>query len=136
MFKTILLPVYVHYTESLDRGLSTTGQPAYDDKKIRAVQIFEGISSYARTLLPDNLFDLVRQHAPKKLQRILDCRSTEASARIRIGRPSVEVLDFAKETGTDIIIVGLGESDLATYLSGSTATRVVQHATCPALIMH
>ncbi|HZL99779.1 MAG TPA: universal stress protein [Planctomycetota bacterium] len=48
--------------------------------------------------------------------------------------PDLGLLQLARERGADLIVVGThGRSGLAHIRLGSTAERVVQHATCPVL---
>lgn len=52
----------------------------------------------------------------------------------RLGRPYVEIVDAAKESGADLVILGThGHTGLKHVLLGSTAERVVRHASCPVL---
>ena len=53
-----------------------------------------------------------------------------------IGRPDTEVVARANETNAQLIIMGThGRSGLAHALLGSVAERVVQHSSCPVLIV-
>src|SRR5262249_10572008 len=53
---------------------------------------------------------------------------------VRIGAPFVEIISCAKETDTDLIVMGThGRSGLAHVLLGSVAERVVGKAPCPVL---
>jgi nucleotide-binding universal stress UspA family protein len=53
-----------------------------------------------------------------------------------IGRPESEIVARANETKAQLIVMGThGRSGLAHALLGSVAERVVQHASCPVLIV-
>jgi len=53
---------------------------------------------------------------------------------VRIGRAHSEIVDTARATGADLIVVGThGLTAVAHLLMGSTAERVVRHAPCPVL---
>jgi len=55
---------------------------------------------------------------------------------IRHGRPSEVLIALAEERGHDIIVVGrTGDSGLHLALFGSTANRLVQHATVPVVVV-
>jgi universal stress protein A len=61
---------------------------------------------------------------------------TELNFEIRKGRPSEEVIKYAKEHGMDLIVVGThGRSALASALLGSVANTVVLRAPCPVLVV-
>lgn len=50
------------------------------------------------------------------------------------GHPASQVCEYAEREGVDLIIIAThGWTGLKHFLIGSTAERVVQHATCPVL---
>jgi nucleotide-binding universal stress UspA family protein len=54
-----------------------------------------------------------------------------------VGEPAVEVVEFAREGGFDLLVVGShGRTGLRHALLGSTAERVVRRARCPVLTVH
>jgi len=56
------------------------------------------------------------------------------SSRVVAGFPFKEICRVAEEDNVDLIIIGThGRTGLAHLLIGSTAERVVQHASCPVL---
>ena len=53
---------------------------------------------------------------------------------LRSGSPIVNIVEYAKATGTDLIVMGThGRSGLSHLLLGSVAENVVRHATCSVL---
>lgn len=53
---------------------------------------------------------------------------------VRMGHAPSEILDTAKALGADLIVIGThGHTGLKHLLLGSTAERVLGHATCPVL---
>jgi nucleotide-binding universal stress UspA family protein len=59
-----------------------------------------------------------------------------ASALIRTGSAPQEIVEVAKSQGTDLIVISThGHSGLKHVLLGSTAERVVRHASCPVLVV-
>jgi nucleotide-binding universal stress UspA family protein len=60
-----------------------------------------------------------------------------ATAKVREGETAAEILDEAKETAADLIILGSrGVGGLSRLLLGSVARRVLVHAPCSVLIVH
>jgi nucleotide-binding universal stress UspA family protein len=54
-----------------------------------------------------------------------------------VGEPALEVVEFAKEGGFDLLVVGThGRTGLRHAILGSTAERVVRRAACPVLTVH
>jgi nucleotide-binding universal stress UspA family protein len=61
-------------------------------------------------------------------------RVTTAKA---IGEPAAEIVAYAKEQGTDVLVVGThGRTGLEHALMGSVAERVVRRAGCPVVTVH
>lgn len=53
------------------------------------------------------------------------------------GDPAEQILEFAKDAGADLVVVGSrGHGRLAGLLLGSVAQKVVAHAHCPVLVVH
>ncbi|HMJ66829.1 MAG TPA: universal stress protein, partial [Candidatus Binatia bacterium] len=61
---------------------------------------------------------------------------TPVQAEVRIGKPHHEIVSLAKVLGADLIVIAThGYSGLKHAVLGSTAERVVRHATCPVLVV-
>lgn len=83
--------------------------------------VFQELSGYART----ELQKLVEEAKKKGLP---------AREVVAQGRPSSEILRFAKEAEIDLIVLGThGKGVLDQALFGSTTERVVRNAPCPVL---
>jgi nucleotide-binding universal stress UspA family protein len=54
---------------------------------------------------------------------------------IATGRAYEEVLGLAKKTDASLIVVGAHKADLADYLLGPNAARVVRHAKCSVYVV-
>jgi universal stress protein A len=60
----------------------------------------------------------------------------EAEPMFRTGNPYEEIVNAARETGIDLIVIGShGYAGLGRLLLGSTADRVLQYAPCPVLVV-
>ncbi len=60
----------------------------------------------------------------------------ETEIVIRHGSPYGEVINYAKEAGVDLIVVGShAPKTPADYLLGSTAAKVVRHAPCSVFVV-
>jgi nucleotide-binding universal stress UspA family protein len=58
-------------------------------------------------------------------------------AHVRIGRPFLEIVSFARLHDIDLIVIGPhGESHLGQSFLGSTAEKVMRHSPCPVLTLH
>jgi universal stress protein A len=81
----------------------------------------------------------VAQEAAVRLQCLAQDEVEElipVQAEVRIGKPYNEIVSVAKKLGADLIVIAThGYSGLKHALLGSTAERVVRHATCPVLVV-
>jgi nucleotide-binding universal stress UspA family protein len=79
------------------------------------------------------------QSAKKRLESLMPESSRgggEITARLRSGKPYVQILDVAAHEQTDLIVVGLhGRNPIDLALFGSTTNQIVRQATCPVLTL-
>lgn len=60
----------------------------------------------------------------------------EFTTEVRTGKPFDEIIKAAKENDADLIIISThGYTGLKHVFMGSTAERIVRHATCPVLVV-
>lgn len=53
------------------------------------------------------------------------------------GYPVTQIVEYAKETGADLIVIGTrGRGELASFILGSTSHGVIQQAPCDVLVVH
>ena len=78
------------------------------------------------TASKDALRAFIDQHVPKNIP---------SRAIIAQGRAYEQILRVAGEVSCDIIVMAAGNPDLAQYLLGPNAARVVRHATCSVLVV-
>jgi nucleotide-binding universal stress UspA family protein len=82
---------------------------------------------------PSPLID--RQALNAQLHAIAAANSdVRIEARLAEGQAASAILDAAKESACDVIVMGThGRTGLSRLLMGSVAEQVVRHATCPVL---
>lgn len=67
----------------------------------------------------------------------LEAKGVEVVPDLRIGLPSQAILEAARERRPDLVVVGTrGHSAIHQLFLGTTARRIVQHASCPVLTVH
>ena len=74
----------------------------------------------------DALRAFIDQHVPNNVS---------SRAIVAQGRVYEQILHVADEVGCDAIVMAAGNPDLAQYLLGPNAARVVRHATCSVLVV-
>jgi nucleotide-binding universal stress UspA family protein len=78
--------------------------------------------------------------ATGQLEKLLPperCKPLKFKTEVRIGRPYQQIIEFARETQTDLTTMGVrgrGALDIAVF--GSTTYRVMQLGPCPVLTAH
>lgn len=61
---------------------------------------------------------------------------TDIQTDVLVGDPATEIVDFAKEIQTDLIVIpSHGYGGMKRMLLGSVARGVVRHAKCPVLVL-
>ncbi len=89
---------------------------------------------------PPELDESLREGAAQRLaeeEEALSGEGIDLVTDLRTGIPSQVILETARETEPDLVVMGTrGLSGLSHLLLGSTAERVVQKATCPVLTVH
>ncbi len=78
------------------------------------------------------------QKSEEKVKEIVDSLRDKFNVRgvVKIGRPHVEIIEFAKDEKVDLIIIGShGHTGVEQFLFGSTAEKVIRKASCPVLII-
>jgi nucleotide-binding universal stress UspA family protein len=89
---------------------------------------------------PPDFTEALQEAASGKLNEAAEAireKGVEVDSHLRLGVPSQVLLQTADEKEVDAIVVGTrGLTGIRHLLLGSTAERVVQHATCPVLTVH
>lgn len=68
--------------------------------------------------------------------RTLDRPGVTITSDVRTGRPAPTIVEFARERGIDLIVIGShGRTGVAHLLVGSVAEHVVRTAPCPVLVV-
>lgn len=88
--------------------------------------------------VPDDYDDEARKGAAKAVEQARTIATTAgASATVHVlaGDPSSALMDFCKQSGADLLVVGAhGMTGAARFLLGSVPNRCTHHAPCSVLI--
>ena len=80
--------------------------------------------------------DLLAQWEREAGARLEELKPTgvEANAVVRVGNPFHEIVEYAKDAGVDLVVIGThGRGAIGHMLLGSVAEKVVRKAPCPVL---
>lgn len=135
MYKTILVPIDLGQREKSGPMIDIARKLVDKGGRIILVNVVEEIPSYIVAQLPGGLLEKARARALDELKAIAAAAAIEPDCKVRAGAPYVAILANADEEKADLIIVGSHTPGLQDYLIGSTAARVVRHATCSVLVV-
>ncbi len=86
---------------------------------------------------PENIYSILEDEGRYAVQQVRDrAGDMPVETAVLAGHPSAVILEFAKEHGVDLIVMGtLGQSGIEEHLLGSVADHVIRHAPCPVLVV-
>ena len=139
MIKKILVAVDLEDEALMERMLEFAGELAgLHSAEISLIHVVTDLPSDVRAHLPGDYEKNVTEEVAATLNRFLgdlDLPSERVHVSVRVGSAYREVLGHAEEHGTDLIVIGCHSPDVADYLLGSNAARVVRRATCSVLVV-
>ena len=72
----------------------------------------------------------------KRIGEMASAAGVKSGSEVRIGTPADEILAYAKETSSDMIVIGShGRGAVANAVMGSTGTNIVHKGDVPVLII-
>ncbi|MBX2868463.1 MAG: universal stress protein [Acidiferrobacterales bacterium] len=135
MYKSILIPVDLGNVAKIDSLVDHASTHASNDSKIVLLNVVENIPSWAAVELPRGTLDKSVQDSLEKLKALAASTSVEVDVEVRVGPPYQTILGVAEENGADLIIVASHQPKHQKYFLGSTAAKVVRHASCSVLVI-
>lgn len=134
MYKTIIVAVDISHGE-LGRGLLEKAVQLLDETgKIRLLHVLEEIPSYIAAEMPTDLSTKRSAEARVELKALAQSMDMPAEVEVRMGAASGQILQCAEDNGADLIMIASHRPGLSDYFIGSTAARVVRHASCAVLV--
>ena len=119
---------------ALDHGISQTALDVAralraEGGEIIAVHVYEPPNSSVRAYLDEELVEGAQKTARERLAEKVS-GEPDVKAEMLMGHSGRAITDYAAKVGADCIVVGSHKPELADFLLGSTAARVVRHAPC------
>jgi len=135
MFNTILVPIDMAHIDEGKANIDIAAQHASTGAKIILLNVVEEIPTWAAAELPANLVGDSMKRAQSELKAIANATGMMMDVVIRSGHSYKTILEVAKESRAELIIIASHRPGLQDYFLGSTAAKVVRHATCSVLVM-
>jgi universal stress protein A len=138
--RSILVPIdfSIHSKKALKYAVPLAAQSGASLRLIYVVEptVYPADLGFGQVVLP-GVEDELRQKGAAELAELIETEIGDrvpASATVRTGTPSKEILAEAEEKSVDLIVVAThGHSGVEHMLFGSTAERIVRKAHCPVL---
>lgn len=135
MFTKILVPIDPSFDERQRAALQSALKLADDTlAEVQALTVVEPAPLHIPPDFGPTLEETAGPAAMAKLRAFLGDQS-EIRSYVRHGKAAHEILEHAKENDVECIVIASHRPELADYLLGSTAARVVRHAACSVLVL-
>ena len=131
MYKNILVPVAPHHPANTEEAIELAQTLRAEGGQITLLSALESIPGYVSQYLPND--QLEKNKASIKARLVEDAEGvSDVSVKVMMvaGSAGAAVVEYAEEHGNDLIIIASHKPGLKDYFLGSTAARVVRHATC------
>ncbi len=106
--------------------------------QVHLLNIVAAAPAVVSQFLPENYEKMASVEIEKDLAALaakVDLAEGAAASSVRFGNTYQEILAYADKIGADLIIVASHKPDLGDYLLGTTAARIVRHASCSTLVI-
>jgi len=138
MFKKVMLPIDLEETDMARQAIEAAMEIAGPEAELRLVNVQAMMPATFVEYGPPDYEGEVRLVAEKQIAEIaskINLPRERVSTIIRLGSIYDEALTEAGEWGADLIVICSNRPNLATYLLGSNAAKIVRHATCSVLVV-
>lgn len=129
MYDHILLPISLDTDRDGKTAIKVAQTLSGENGKISVLHVVEHLPQYSEDLLPAGHFEIAKSKISDVLKPML-AEVDNATLNIVEGHSGRTILDYAKNHQADCIVVASHRPGLKDYLLGSTAARVVRHASC------
>lgn len=128
MYSKVLVPM------ALDHGISPqtleiANALCRNDGSIVALHVYEAPQGTVSAYLDEEVVKAGFESAKQNLQDKLADQPQITPAIIK-GHSARSIIDYAKAEGVDCIVIGSHKPGISDFFLGSTAARVVRHASC------
>ncbi|MGV2831095.1 universal stress protein [Myxosarcina sp. GI1(2024)] len=134
--KSILVPI--DFSELSYQAIATAKEYVEDISSLKLIHVLTPLHPADPAAMWNTLNDAERK---QKVTAFLQSKVEEMGYKgveigVEIGDPSTEIVDYAQEIGTDLIVMpSHGRKGVSRFLLGSVAERVVRLSPCPVLIL-
>jgi nucleotide-binding universal stress UspA family protein len=139
MSRKILVPIDLEHGEHVDEVLRIAAKlAASGDAQVELLTVIEAAPVIVSQYLPESYEAMASSKAEQDLAALaagLGAAADRWRTTVRFGGTYQEILAHAEKVGADLIVIGSHKPNVADYLLGSTAARVVRHARCSVYVV-
>lgn len=135
LYRSILLPIDVAHPETAPAMFEKAKALLEPGGTLTTVYVVPEIPAYVLAEMNEGFLPVTIRKNEKLLQDLVIDAGVQAKVQILTGQAPRAILAAAEDSGADLVIVSSHRPGLADYLLGSTAARVVRHATCAVLVI-
>lgn len=129
MYSHILVPVSFEPDRDSNAALRVAQFLAGEAGRISLLHVIEQVPRYVISYLPQDYMTESRKAIEAELTEIA-AKLPNASAHVVEGHSGRTILDWAETNAPDCIVIASHRPGMQDLLLGSTAAKVVRHATC------
>lgn len=129
MYAHVLIPVSFDTERDSAGTLAVARLLANEDGHISLLHVIEQVPAYATSYLPAGYQNETRKTLQARLSEMADTLPN-ASAHVIEGHSARTILDWAERNTPDCIVIASHRPGMQDLLLGSTAAKIVRHATC------
>jgi nucleotide-binding universal stress UspA family protein len=129
MYKNILIPVVLDNGADVQASYSVAQTLADDGAKFTVMHVLEQIQGFVAIDIPAEALAKADRAAETALAESAKALPDAATALLR-GHPGTTIVNYASENGIDCIVIASHKPGIEDFFLGSTAARVVRHASC------
>ena len=128
MYRNILVPIALDHERDVAAALEVARTLAAEDGMITALTVVEAVPSYILAEFPEGHVERNRDAAAEALKD--EVGGADVKTVAVTGHSARSILDYAEAHEIDCIVIASHRPGLQDFFLGSTAARVVRHATC------
>jgi nucleotide-binding universal stress UspA family protein len=128
MYRNILVPIALDHERDVASALAVARALLSEGGAITALTVVEAVPAYILAEFPEGHLDRNREAAAEALKEEVggaDVRTVAVT-----GHSARSILDYAEAHEVDCVVIASHRPGLQDFFLGSTAARVVRHATC------
>lgn len=130
MYNHILLPVSFDHEKGGRSAIEIAQKLKAPDGEVTLLHIIEHLPTFAAGYIPESVLLEGRERIARDLLAMADSIDGDVKTATLVGHAGRTILDFAEEQKIDCIVMPSHRPEIEDYFIGSTAARVVRHATC------